>query len=105
MVVGTMTTRSLMQASMNSHSSTWLFSIRMRRSPRRRPCAESQFATRLEAAESSAKVRSVLRPSSSAMISAGTSARAGSWARRSNQSKPKLKCSKRGHSNSARARS
>ena len=64
------TAPSLATASMASHSSTWLPSIRMTRSPLPTPRPLSQVATRFERSAISAKLTVVSVPSSSTIHSA-----------------------------------
>ncbi len=88
------TAPSFIAARIVSHSSTWLPSITMTRSPRATPCARSQLATWLERAESSANVRRVSEPSGSTIHSARRSPP--SAASTSNQSSAQLKRSSAG---------
>ncbi len=92
-MAGMRTARSFIAASTVSHSSAWLPSIRMIRSPARTPWARSQFATLFERADISAKLTRVSEPSSSTMCSA---VRSLSRAMTSNHSSAQLKRSGRG---------
>ena len=75
------TAPSFMQASIDSHSSTWLPSTSSTRMPRLTPCAASQPASREELSDSCAKVYRAWLPSSSISRSA-------SWPPRSAASTP-----------------
>ena len=102
-VVGMITAPSFITASIDSHSSTWLPSIRTTGSPFRTPRSPSQPASRSEACDISAKLRSVEEPSSSTITRAGRSL---SRAIASNQSTAQLNRSPTsGQRNSATARS
>ncbi len=95
-VAGITTTPSFMQASIVSHSSSWLPSISSRRSPRLTPWACSHAASWLERADSSAYVAWVCDPSSSTTHSAVRCPVSSVAAMTSNQSRAQLKCSGRG---------
>ena len=69
-VAGITTAPSFIAASSVSHSSSWLPSIRMIRSPRPTPLARNQFATRLERDDISANVQYASEPSLSTIHSA-----------------------------------
>jgi len=92
-----MTAPSFIAARMVSHSSTWLPSITMTRSPRRTPCCRSQPATRSELADSSANDQRRSVPSSSTIHSAGSSL---PRAMTSNQSSAQLNSVSSGQRNS-----
>jgi hypothetical protein len=82
------TAPSFIAARIVSHSSTWLPSMTITRSPRATPCSRSQFATWFEHALSSAKVRRVSPPSGATIHSAGRSPPSAAIA--SNQSSAQL---------------
>ena len=92
------TAPSFIAARIVSHSSTWLPSMTMIRSPRATPCSRSQLATWFERADSSANVRRVSEPSGSTIHSAGRSPP--SAASTSNQSSAQLNASSSGQRNS-----
>ena len=77
-VAGLRTKPPLMQASMVSHSSTWLLSMSITRSPRLTPTLANQLASCPERADNSANVRRVSLPSISEITSASLSLVSGS---------------------------
>ncbi len=79
-VAGMTTAPSFIAARMVSHSSTWLPSMRMIRSPRATPCPRNQFATWLERSDSSRKVQCASLPSLSTIHSARAEPRSASAA-------------------------
>ena len=100
-VVGMMIAPSLATASIDSHSSTWLPSIRMTRSPLPTPSERNQVATRSERSAICANVTFCSLPSCSTIHSA---VRSLSRAITSNQSVAQLNAPvRRGHSKVATA--
>ena len=104
-VAGMSTAPSFMQASMVSHSSTWLPSISSTRWPRSTPWARSHAASSVDRADICAKVTDSSEPSSPITRSAVRSAVPGVAATTSNQSRAQLNRAGRGGSYVASARS
>ena len=86
--MGMMTAPSLMQASIDSHSSTWLPSMMITRSPRRTPWSRSQLATCAERRDICANETLASDPSCSTIHRQGLSLPSAIW---SNQSIAQLK--------------
>ena len=104
-VDGISTAPSFIVARMVSHSSTWLASMRMIRSPRATPWERSQFATRFDRRVISANEYFPSVPSCSTIHSAGRSAEAGSAPIASKCSSAQLNSSSSGQVKSRRAAS